>query len=94
MKPLTALAEAHLTSDRIPAQTHPQGTTASKKKKKKKLDRVMSTLKRRARRGKAHQQHSFAALQLLHEPQARSVHLCIFLLMHQHLCHGAESCKS
>ena len=46
-----------------------QGTAASKKKKKKKLDRVMGTLKRKSRQGKAHQQHSFAALQLLHDPQ-------------------------
>ena len=50
----------------------PQGTAASKKKKKKKLDRVMGTLKRKTRQGKAHQQHSFAALQLLHDPQART----------------------
>ena len=48
-----------------------QGTTASKKKKKHKLDRVMSTLKRKARQGKAQQQHSFAALQLLHDPQVQ-----------------------
>ena len=46
-----------------------QGTLASKKKKKAKLARVVSTLKRRARQGKAQQQHSFAALQLIHDPQ-------------------------
>ena len=49
-----------------------QGTAASKKKKKKKLDRVMSTLKRKSRQGRAQQQNSFAALQLLHDPQVRS----------------------
>ena len=48
---------------------HVQGTLKSKKKKKNKLDRVMATLKRKARQGKAQEQHSFAALQLIHDPQ-------------------------
>lgn len=46
-----------------------QGTAASKKKKKAKLQRVMATVKRAARKGRADNAQSFAAIQLLHDPQ-------------------------
>lgn len=46
-----------------------QGTPTSKKKKLRKLKRVMGTLEKTKRRGAANQADSFAALQLLHDPQ-------------------------
>ena len=51
-----------------------QGTAASKKKKKAKLQRVMATVKRAARKGEADPAQSFAAIQLLRDPQVSDVH--------------------
>ena len=47
-----------------------QGTNSSKKKKKNKLKRLMQTVKKHERRAADKQQESFAAMQLLHDPQA------------------------
>ncbi len=47
-----------------------QGTVSSKKKKMAKLKRVMATVKRQERREKRDAGHNFAAIQLLHDPQA------------------------
>ena len=46
-----------------------QGTASSKKKKKHKLQRVMATVKKASRKGQQDQAQSFAAIQLLHDPQ-------------------------
>lgn len=46
-----------------------KGTSASKKRKQKKLKRVMASVKRATRREEGSGQESFAALQLLHDPQ-------------------------
>lgn len=46
-----------------------QGTVSSKKKKKNKLKRVVATVKKAARKDKMSKQESFAAVQLLHDPQ-------------------------
>ena len=46
-----------------------QGTSSSKKKKKNKLKRVVATVKKAARKDKLSKQESFAAVQLLHDPQ-------------------------
>lgn len=46
-----------------------KGTTASKKKKQAKLKRVMSTLRKTSKSEEAAKRESFAALQLLHDPQ-------------------------
>eukprot|EP00887_Chlorella_sp_A99_P007365 scaffold2.g7365.t1 len=46
-----------------------KGTVASKKKKQKKLKRAMASVKRQTKKGGAGRQESFAALQLLHDPQ-------------------------
>ncbi|KAK9790096.1 hypothetical protein WJX73_001035 [Symbiochloris irregularis] len=46
-----------------------KGTVSSKKKKKAKLQRVMATVKKASRRGQQDQAQSFAAIQLLHDPQ-------------------------
>jgi hypothetical protein len=47
----------------------PQGTKSSKRKKQAKLKRVMSSLKRHARKEAAAGNEGFAALHLLHDPQ-------------------------
>ncbi|CAG9463549.1 unnamed protein product [Pedinophyceae sp. YPF-701] len=47
-----------------------KGTSASKRKKKKKLARVMATLKKQARKEQGGAAGGFAALELLHDPQA------------------------
>ncbi|KAK9811636.1 hypothetical protein WJX72_007420 [[Myrmecia] bisecta] len=47
-----------------------KGTVASKKKKAAKLKRVMATVKKHQRREKADHADSFAAVQLLHDPQS------------------------
>ena len=51
--------------------------TASSKKKKAKLQRVMATVKKASRGGQQDQAQSFAAIQLLHNPQvpAPAAHL-------------------
>ena len=46
-----------------------QGTTSSKKKKQAKLKRVMATVKRQAKKDAANPHDSFAAVQLLNDPQ-------------------------
>ncbi|KAK9840402.1 hypothetical protein WJX74_009278 [Apatococcus lobatus] len=46
-----------------------KGTVSSKKKKKNKLKRVVATVKKAARKDKMSKQESFAAVQLLHDPQ-------------------------
>ena len=46
-----------------------KGTIASKKRKQRKLKRAMASVKRATRREEGHGQESFAALQLLHDPQ-------------------------
>ncbi|KAK9862024.1 hypothetical protein WJX84_008292 [Apatococcus fuscideae] len=46
-----------------------KGTVSSKKKKKNKLKRVVATVKKAARKDKTSKQDSFAAVQLLHDPQ-------------------------
>ena len=48
-----------------------QGTTSSKKKKQAKLKRVMATVKKQAKKEAANPHDSFAAVQLLNDPQAR-----------------------
>ena len=48
-----------------------KGTTASKKKKQAKLKRVMNTLRKTSKGEDAAKRESFAALQLLHDPQVR-----------------------
>ena len=50
-------------------KAYKKGTTSSKKKKQKKLARVMLSVKRAARREGGGRHESFAALQLLHDPQ-------------------------
>ena len=47
-----------------------QGTSSSKKKKKAKLQRVMAAVKKQARRDVAAVSEGFAAVHLLHDPQA------------------------
>ncbi len=47
-----------------------QGTRSSKKKKQAKLKRVMATVKKAARKEAATTSESFAAVHLLHDPQA------------------------
>ena len=51
-----------------------QGTVSSKKKKKNKLKRVVATVKKAARKDKMSKQESFAAVQLLHDPQVYVCH--------------------
>ena len=46
-----------------------KGTAASKKKKQKKLKRAMDAVKKKGRREARSQQETFAAIQLLHDPQ-------------------------
>ena len=46
-----------------------QGTKSSKKKKQAKLKRVMATVKKQARKESANPHDSFAAVQLLNDPQ-------------------------
>ncbi|KAI7837441.1 hypothetical protein COHA_008699 [Chlorella ohadii] len=46
-----------------------KGTVSSKKKKQKKLKRVQAAVKRQARKEEGSKHESFAALQLLHDPQ-------------------------
>ena len=46
-----------------------QGTTSSKKKKQAKLKRVMATVKKQAKKDAANPHDSFAAVQLLNDPQ-------------------------
>ena len=46
-----------------------QGTKSSKKKKQAKLKRVMATVKKQARKEGANPHDSFAAVQLLNDPQ-------------------------
>ena len=46
-----------------------QGTKSSKKKKQAKLKRVMATVKRQARKENSNPHDSFAAVQLLNDPQ-------------------------
>jgi protein SDA1 len=57
-------------SESLPA--HAQGTVSSKKKKMAKLKRIMATVKKQERREKASSIPNFAAIQLLHDPQACS----------------------
>jgi hypothetical protein len=54
-----------------PCRVTLQGTRSSKKRKQAKLKRVMSTLKKAARREAAAGGEGFAALHLLHDPQVR-----------------------
>lgn len=58
-----------------------QGTNSSKKKKKNKLKRVMQTVKKYERRAADKHQEAFAAMQLLHDPQA-----CLLLIPSKVLC--------
>lgn len=51
---------------------HPQGTLSTKKRKQKKIKRMVAAVKRAERREEGGRQESFAALQLLHDPQARA----------------------
>lgn len=51
----------------------PQGTTSSKRKKSAKLKRVMQAVKKHERRAAGSVSESFAAMQLLHDPQVRLV---------------------
>lgn len=46
-----------------------QGTKSSKKKKQAKLKRVMATVKKQARKENSNPHDSFAAVQLLNDPQ-------------------------
>lgn len=46
-----------------------QGTKSSKKKKQAKLKRVMATVKKQAKKADANPHDSFAAVQLLNDPQ-------------------------
>jgi len=46
-----------------------QGTKSSKKKKHAKLKRVMATVKKQAKKENANPHDSFAAVQLLNDPQ-------------------------
>ena len=46
-----------------------KGTQSSKKKKQKKLKRAMASVKKTMRREEGHQKETFAAIQLLHDPQ-------------------------
>eukprot|EP00890_Picochlorum_soloecismus_P002101 jgi/Picsp_1/2892/NSC_01117-R1_protein len=46
-----------------------KGTQSSKKKKQKKLRRAMASVKKTMRREEGHQKETFAAIQLLHDPQ-------------------------
>ena len=46
-----------------------QGTLSTKKKKQKKIKRMVAAVKRAERREEGGRQESFAALQLLHDPQ-------------------------
>lgn len=49
-----------------------QGTNSSKRKKAAKLKRVMQAVKKHERREAGYVSESFAAIQLLHDPQVRS----------------------
>lgn len=55
----------------LPLKQPQQGTKSSKRKKQAKLKRVMSSLKKHARREAAAGNEGFAALHLLHDPQVR-----------------------
>jgi len=46
-----------------------KGTLCSKKKKQKKLKRAMNAVKKHQKREQAHKSETFAAIQLLHDPQ-------------------------
>ena len=54
-----------------------QGTNSSKKKKAHKLKRVMQAVKKAERRQAGSVSESFAAMQLLHDPQVRSKAACV-----------------
>jgi protein SDA1 len=47
-----------------------QGTLSTRKKKKRKLKRMMGTLEKAKRKGQSRPEDSFAAMQLLHDPQS------------------------
>ena len=49
-----------------------QGTKSSKKKKQAKLKRVMATVKKQAKKENANPHDSFAAVQLLNDPQVHT----------------------
>lgn len=55
-----------------------QGTKSSKKKKQAKLKRVMATVKKQARKESTNPHDSFAAVQLLNDPQVQ----CSMQLLH------------
>lgn len=55
-----------------------QGTVSSKKKKVAKLKRVMATVKRASKKDKAGHVESFAAVQLLHDPQVQPYSMFAF----------------
>ncbi len=54
----------------VTLSTYAQGTKSSKRKKQAKLKRVMATVKKQERRDAASTNESFAAVHLLHDPQA------------------------
>jgi len=59
-----------------------QGTKSSKKKKQAKLKRVMATVKKQAKKENANPHDSFAAVQLLNDPQ-----VCHLLTHFRVVCH-------
>ena len=50
-----------------------QGTASTRKRKQRKLKRVQAAVKKAERREEGGRHESFAALQLLHDPQVRAV---------------------
>ena len=67
-----SLDEAQLAATPQPPALSLQGTISSKKKKQAKLKRVMGALRKNARKERGTGAESFAAVQLLNDPQVRA----------------------
>ena len=65
----TSLDESQLAATHRPFALSLQGTLSSKKKKQAKLKRVMGALRKNARKERGTGAESFAAVQLLNDPQ-------------------------
>ena len=71
-----SLVESQLAATHRPLALSLQGTLSSKKKKQAKLKRVMGALRKNARKERGTGAESFAAVQLLNDPQVRYLLPC------------------